>query len=155
MAPKTSPIRTYTYTLFLFLLYQKLIHNATIHFNSFPAAHVSSPSSRAHAAMLHAAVKIKWRNSGSFGVWLTGSRAGELTGLWRPTNINGGISGVWEFEARGAPPAAARAWARCRWPPALRHRTGVYGVWGVCPPQKGLRPSSRGRKLRYKLVRHA
>ena len=87
-------------------------------------------------------------------VRLTGSRAGELTGLWRPTNINGGISGVWEFEARGDPPAAARAWARCRWPPALRHRTGVYGVWGVCPPQKGLRSASRGRKLGYKLVHH-
>jgi len=53
---------------------------------------------------------------------------GDPAGHWRPTNINGRTSGVWEFEATGASPAAARAWARCTRPPALRHRMGVYGV---------------------------
>jgi len=80
---------------------------------------------------------------------------GAGTGRWRPTFISGFLSGVWEFEATGASPAAARAAGHCTWPPAPRHRTGVYGVWGVCPPRKGLRPCSRGRKLGYKLVRHA
>ena len=50
------------------------------------------------------------------------------SGPCRPTNINGRTSGVWEFEATGASPAAARAAAHCTWPLALRHRMGVYGV---------------------------
>jgi hypothetical protein len=56
------------------------------------------------------------------------------TGRCRPTNISGFLSGVWEFEATGASGAASRARAHCTWPLKLRHRTGVYGVWGVCPP---------------------
>ena len=134
-------------TLFLFLLYHKLIHNARTHLNFLSGL----AASRAQLQDPQAAAKIKWRNSGSLGVWERPARPVRDMGRWRPTNINGGISGVWEFADAGASPGPARAWARCTWPPALRHRRSLNGVWGVWPPQKGLRTSSRGRKPGYKL----
>jgi hypothetical protein len=103
--------------------------------------------------ILHRSLGVSVNSLRAPGANLSTGYAG--TGRWRPTNINGGISGVWEFEATGASPAAARPGTRCTRPPALRHRRSLSGVWGVWPPQKGLRTSSRGRKPGYKLVRHA
>ena len=151
--------------------------------NSFGLFSGGKPRARPGHPVAQSSFKIIWRKSR--GVWEFGGRRpgpvrsctgncqnqmaeirefgslgtpgspGAGTGRWRPTFISGFLSGVWEFEATGASPAAARAAGHCTWPPAPRHRTGVYGVWGVCPPRKGLRPCSRGRKLGYKLVRHA
>ena len=53
---------------------------------------------------------------------------GDPAGHWRPTNISGYLSGVWEFAATGASPAASRPGDHCTMPRAQHHRMGVYGV---------------------------
>jgi len=60
---------------FYYVLYHKLIHNARHHLNYFPDARQLCPG----PSCRHQDPRFKffWRNLGSFGVWLTGSRAGR------------------------------------------------------------------------------
>ena len=46
-------------------------------------------ASRAQLQEGQAAAKIKWRNSGSLGVWERPARPVRQEGRWRPTNISG------------------------------------------------------------------
>ena len=134
----------------IYVLYHKLIHNARHHLDYFVRTGcVPGPAPESTGNCQNKMAELwEFRSLGTPGA------PGAGTGRWRPTFISGFLSGVWEFEATGASPAAARPGTRCTWPPALRHRRSLSGVWGVWHPQKGLPTSSRGRKLGYKLEHH-